>query len=158
TFEDIVYIVDVKRGKVLHQIDSFKDFVSFAEFLADGKTLLTRKQGLSVGSCEAVLWDVATGKMRCRFADVSSCACSADRNLLTTGHLEGSIRVFDAAGKEHRHFKAYDVPVFSLALSPDGKLLASGGGDEGELPGPSRERPPREDTSVRLWRTATGEE
>src|SRR5262249_20385976 len=57
--DDIVYIVDVKGGKILHQLDRFKASVSFTEFLSDGKTLLTRKRE---GSWEVALWEVATGK------------------------------------------------------------------------------------------------
>src|SRR5262249_52503249 len=122
--EDIVYIVDVKGGKVFHLIDPFKELVPFAEFLSDGKTLLTRKGNPFESPRQAALWDVATGERRHGFVDLSASACSAAGNLLATGDTKGSIRVSDATGKELRHFKAHDAPVFSLALSPDGKLLA----------------------------------
>jgi len=55
---------------------------------------------------------------------------STDGKLLFVGRVDGSLRVLDAAtGRVLRDIPAHAEPLLALALSPDGKLLASGSND-----------------------------
>jgi WD40 repeat protein len=67
-----------------------------------------------------------------------------DRNR-TTGDLNGGVRLFDmASGKDVRSIRGHKHMAISLAFSPDGKTLATGGSQN--------------DFDVRLWEAGTGKE
>jgi WD40 repeat protein/predicted Ser/Thr protein kinase len=126
------------------------------------------------------VWDVATGRMKYTLKGhaltVNSVAFSPDGTLLASGGgdreskgrplpglsllpgqlnegkpLLGELKVWDVAiGQEKYSLKGHRIQVNSVAFSPDGKLLASGGGDRFRgtpLPG-----------EVKVWDVATGQE
>jgi WD40 repeat protein len=73
--------------------------------------------------------------------EITSLAYTADGHLLAVGSADGTVRLFDAAGKELRTFSADDKAVFAVAFSPDGKTLATAGNDQ----------------AIHLWEAKTGE-
>jgi WD40 repeat protein len=91
------------------------------------------------------LWDVATAKPTTKLEAhtdwILSLAFSADGKLLASGGYDGTVRLWDVAGgKKLVDITAHPPPpantppppanvVQALAFSPDGKLLAVGGGD-----------------------------
>jgi len=114
-------------------------------------------QALSGSDCgSAWLWDVATGAELRRFeghdGPVRSVACSTLVGKVVTGSDDGSVRVWKTAdGKEvhkmdgHGTFRVLgqtETRVTSVAISPDGSKVASGGVDR----------------SVRLWSVVDGQE
>jgi WD40 repeat protein len=115
-------------------------------------TLATRGWG------EIKVWDRATGQVKATLrghrSRVRSVAFSPDGKLLASGgeaedhglaKARGEIKLWDAAtGKLKAVIKSLTGPVESMVFSPDGKLLASGGG-EMHKPG-----------EVKLWNVATG--
>jgi RNA polymerase sigma factor (sigma-70 family) len=107
-------------------------------FSPDGKILASSGHGLPV-----LLWDVATRK-ELRRLDAGTApllAFSPDgKTLATAGN--NSVRLWDVAtGRESHARDAHHGEVNAVAVSPDGKLIATGSW---------------QDYTVRLWDRATG--
>jgi eukaryotic-like serine/threonine-protein kinase len=79
---------------------------------------------------------------------ISSVALSPDNQLIATAtNIDGIVTVWDAAtGREVRRLTSHSPQVRSVAFSPDGKTLATGGGGQNPLP-----------SEVELWDVATGD-
>jgi WD40 repeat protein len=94
----------------------------------DGKHLM-------VGTFNAFhLLDAVTGKEVVTYSGRlllgRTATFSADGKMLFIGRIDGGIRVLDAAsGRVIRDVPAHAEPLLALALSPDGKMLASGSND-----------------------------
>jgi RNA polymerase sigma factor (sigma-70 family) len=117
-------------------------------------------QALAVAGSDGTinLLDFHTGKSIQRFVghaeEVSALAFSPDGKLLASGRdfdyprkhgQDNPIQLWDVAtGKELRLLVGHKDAVMSMAFSPDGKALASGG--------------QRYDAVLRLWDVATGDE
>lgn len=103
------------------------------------------------------IWDLATSQPRVVNAHtmpvpapIYCLAWTEDGKQIVTGSLDHSVKLWDAAaGTMVREFKGYHEKdfakghregIFSVALSPDGKFLATGGSDR----------------AVKLWNTADG--
>ncbi len=134
---------EVESGKLRHVLKGdAKDNVISLTFAADGKALL-------VGTTEAVqAWDPDTGKPVRRFATAKnwprSMSGSQDGKLLALPTNDaGSIALLDpSTGNELRRCSGgHANGVTLVALSPDGKTLASTGFG---------------DSYICLWDTATG--
>jgi WD40 repeat protein len=114
-------------------------FINALAFSRDGKRLAS-------ASCDntARIWDVATGELlhvlEGHKGFVNAVRFLPDGKLLATGGEDGTIRLWEVAtGKQVLAVAAHEKPkgqtaearqdVFALALSPDGKRLASGGRD-----------------------------
>jgi WD40 repeat protein/tRNA A-37 threonylcarbamoyl transferase component Bud32 len=103
---------------------------------------------------EVAVWDVETGKARWRgvhTTSVCSLEYSSDGRTLMSGGRDGTVRLWNAAdGSARCAVEGLAYPVTSLALTPDGRVLAAAG-----LTTPQN-RPAA--WEVRLWDVATGEE
>ncbi len=134
-----VRIIDVATGNEVRQLEGTRHggLVPHA-FSSDGKQVVTM-----AGITGAIqFWDTATGKEVPLTAGhrgaVSALAFSGDGTSLVTASRDGTVRLWDAEGRELRRHSV-EVGMFdALGLSADGKLLARGG-----LP-------------VQVWDTATG--
>jgi WD40 repeat protein len=134
-----VVVWDALTGRELFALPA-PGSVLAAPFTPGGKSLLvvTAKNGV-------YRWDAVTGKEAEHIADTGPCRMAV---LTPDGHTlaivnEQTLRLFDlGTGKEIRNMTDKDLTVSALALSPDGRWLASGS----------------DDGAVRLWETATGGE
>lgn len=144
-------LMDAATGKKIRQFKaSQRNFISTVS--ADGKFLAC---GAPEENGTVVIWELATGKERCRckgahhiayalaFSPDGKSLAGSTANIRT--HIsETPIYLWDAAtGREIRHFQARGHYVHCLAYSSDGRMLASGGGG---------------DKAIHLWEAATGKE
>jgi WD40 repeat protein len=109
-------------------------------FAPEGKTLATGSGGASRSARSVKLWETVTGQQRASLPEGSGTpvAFVAQGKLLVTSSV-GTMQLWDVAGLKRRLAIAAPDWDFSVAVSPDGTLLAAGSQD-----------------GARLWEIATG--
>jgi len=120
----------MKEAVEIRRITGHTDLVWSVALSRDGKTLVT---GSSEADRTARVWDFTSGKERAR-VDLHGIGYAAvihpsGRRALVASQ-DKNVYVIDLqTGKDAGLLRGHTGPVFSLALSRDGKLLASGSGD-----------------------------
>jgi WD40 repeat protein len=152
-WDDTVRLWDVKTGRELRKIAAHKAMVGRVVFSKDGRILASR--GALDSSVK--LWDPVTGTLLHQFVGLSNInpwrfnhdlalAISPD-NKTVAATARNALVFFDiASGAELKRLPAH-VYGITVAYSPDGKLLASGGVDPG-----------KDVYSLRIWDVKTGKE
>jgi len=148
---------DVASGQELKTLKGDSGFPSSVAFSPDGKTLASGSNARIIK-----LWDVLSGQelkaIRAPSTTVFSVAFSPDGRTLASGNgnyvvlsadgktrssTDQTISLWDvASGKELKTLKGHLGEVYSVAFSPDGRTLASGGTDK----------------SIKLWDVRSGRE
>ncbi len=135
--DDTVKLWDVKRKENIATLEGHTGSIRSVAFSPDGTTFAS---GASDSTIK--LWDVATRTNIATFEDKSSVwsvAFSPDGAMLASGSSDRTVKLWDiATGQniatyrhidEHSDFgRAGGEPVWSVAFSPNGATLASGGG------------------------------
>jgi RNA polymerase sigma factor (sigma-70 family) len=144
----VIQLWDLATGQELRRLHGHKAMVFRLAFSPDGKTLASGGMGvllgLKAGNEEFEvntlrLWDVTTGKLRFQFGDprayVYTLAFTPDGKTLISagdshGEKEPAIRLWETAtGKERGHLAGHRDRDWSLSLSLEGRILASGSSD-----------------------------
>jgi RNA polymerase sigma factor (sigma-70 family) len=121
-------------------------WVNAVAFAPDGKTLVSGSRDRTIRR-----WELATGKELGRLQGhthtVEGIAFTPDGQTLVSAGGDGMVRVWDwATGRERRLFQGHmGSSVNCVAVSPDGKTFATGGGGKGHK-------------TLALWDLATGKE
>jgi WD40 repeat protein len=121
-----------------------KEYTAVTLFTPDGKSLITA--GIDA---PPIVWDAATGKKRLELgpADAkgnSYAALSRDGKTIAWSRESNLVHLTDlATGKEIRNWEAHVLQPRTIAFSPDGKTLLTGG---------------TWSAAVRRWDVATGKE
>ncbi len=140
--DDIVYLFDGATGKPLRRLrgNGPGDLLSLA-YSPDGKTLAASSADNTILS-----WEPNTGKLLRSFGTplkgfpVRSLAFTPDGRGLVSGGEASVIYLWDpATGMKLRRFTEFKIEVHCLALSKDGRTIASADLHE-----------------IRLWETASG--
>jgi WD40 repeat protein len=141
----IVRLWDVRSGQL--RLELPKGAGSLVVFSPDGKTLATGGYYQKL----ITLWNAANGERLLELPqNARSLAFSADGKQLVAAGQDAIVRLWDVGtGDVIRSFKGHTGALFAVALSPDGKRIASGGGGDGTAP---------QSTEVRLWDAGSGAE
>jgi RNA polymerase sigma factor (sigma-70 family) len=133
---------DVATAREVRRLQSPPGVVHALAITADGKTLASGSWG------KVFLWDVATGKSLSQI-DVKNDAVkqllfTPDDKTLAVRDQGDTMLLCDVVGHKKLHeLKGHTGNLACMALSPDGKTLASGSW---------------KDPHIRLWNVATGQE
>ncbi len=133
---------DTRSGKKIRSFgEKQQSDRSLLIFSPDGKTLASaRGLGGDGKASDVILWEVASGKERCRLKQrsrqVTDLVFTPDGSLIATAARDNSIgpaepiHLWEAAtGEEVGRLSGHSSTVESLAFSPDGKVLVSGSCD-----------------------------
>jgi WD40 repeat protein len=132
-----IAIVDVPSARLLHTLSGHNKYVYSVAFSPDGRLLASEARD------GTIVWDVASGsranlapdKVRILRPDITP-----DGRLKANIINEEQIAVFDVpSGRLLHTLSGHSSTVYSVAFSPDGRLLASGSDD-----------------NVKIWEVASG--
>ncbi len=145
SYDNTVKLWDVKSRREMFTLTGHSAWVLIVAFSPDGRYLASGSKDNTIK-----LWEVATGReARTMYKHsfwISALAFTPDGRLLISGSSDHKIELSDVAtGREVRALKV-DDDVTSLAVSPNGRLLAA----------PAEYS--RGSNEVKLWELSTGNE
>jgi WD40 repeat protein len=143
-----VRLWDTATGREVGRLDTKAEVAGSLAFSPDGKRLAAGFHAART----VRLWEVASAiegipiRLSAPREEVNAVLFAPNGKTLITGHADGTLRTWDAgSGAAVRRLQAHPGSISALALSPDGRVLASSANVHtvGEH-------------AVRLWDAATG--
>ncbi|MDB9379173.1 WD40 repeat domain-containing protein, partial [Nodularia sphaerocarpa CS-585A2] len=139
---------DLATGRLVQTIKQHSGAVTCVTFSQDRQTLAS-SSARPDGSIK--LWNVNTGQLKTSLKadnwivlNVWSIALSPDGKTIVSGHhADSTVKIWDLTNQRLVHtLKGHGWAVNSVAVSPDGQIVASGGAD----------------SNIKLWNVSTGRE
>lgn len=125
-----VEIRDAERGDVVRTFIAHKKGTRSSAFSPDGKWAITVGMDSSLKLWDAETWELINTYDTSEAIGINVATFSFLGKVIVTGHNDGSLMLLNVEnGKKLGQFKAHDGWVDTLAVSPDGKKLVSGGPD-----------------------------
>jgi RNA polymerase sigma factor (sigma-70 family) len=144
-----LWLWDTATGKEIRRWDSQQRYMRDLAFSPDGRVLASASERFGAG---VRIWSTANGKELLRFGRIGEgkeeggpelVAFSPTGRILATAGVEArrltkdgdyelasKVHLWDVgSGKEIRQFEVPQGTIFSLRFAPDGRTLATGGGD-----------------------------
>jgi WD40 repeat protein len=120
-----IRLFDARTGGERKRLTGQRGAIRLVAYCPDGKTLF------SCSHASVCRWDLASGRQLQKFADrgeaIYDAALSADGRVFAVGRLRDVVEVWDTATPSLvRSINLEIVQPDCIALSPDGRLLASG--------------------------------
>lgn len=139
--DETLRLWDASTSRAIRTFTGHTKKVSAVAFSPDGTAVLSGSWDKSLK-----LWDVATGRLVRTFAGHANggrVAVSARDHVALLRSSGSTLKLWDVAtGQEIRTFRGHLGRVNSIAFSPDGRTVLSGGAD----------------STLKLWDAATGQE
>ena len=149
----MIRLWDVATGKELASLPGHKLAVTALAFSRDGKWLVSASGALADGTgnpyekfvvptrmaAEIKIWDVATRKeiktLLGHQRGILSLAISPDAQTIATASADGTVKLWtDALGNlRTNQLSGFKGPMMAVAISPDGRSVAVGGGNPYQL-------------------------
>jgi RNA polymerase sigma factor (sigma-70 family) len=152
-YDQVVRVLDVATGRLLHELKNHEKPVDHALFSPDGRRIVSYGADANAdGDHDIRVWDAESGKLLHRLPPVRGSAFQAvftpdGKQLVSVGgdpgrsNTKGEIHVWDvASGKLLRVWEGHKERVTCVAVSPDGRSILTGSLDRG----------------LRLWDLTTG--
>ncbi|MYF64401.1 MAG: T9SS type A sorting domain-containing protein, partial [Rhodothermaceae bacterium] len=126
SYDNTIRLWDIATGQELLRLVRHIHDVNSVVFSPDGTQLASGSDDHTIR-----LWDLITGEELRRFdrhvRDVNSVVFSLDGTHLASGSDDGTIRLWDIASGREIDLLDHGYPVYSIAISGNGRFIASAG-------------------------------
>ncbi len=126
-YDQTLTLWDLETGRRRFAVKAHNGQIWEIAFSPDGRRVVTAS-----ADAKAILWDAMTGRrlqILTNASGVWDTRFGPDGRTIATGPIHGGVLLWDAeTGKPLPDRLAHDQPISTVDFSPDGRLLACGGG------------------------------